>query len=258
VDWQTDSALATIVSSVAIVASAIFVVVQLRQATRDRYFQITSHLFEIWQSPEFRDDELYLLHKLPSRVWEEFVAGGRGERAERALHRVGGFYDRVGSLIRHKLINEDDILPTIGGFAIAVWERIEPLVLEARRRENSFLFQNFEAVLPTCRECYVPSSAEAKAAAVFARSASRQGPAKESRWRRIWFSRPVSLMDFWTRRIAPAEAKRRVEQEHALILDVTLKSNPVKIRGAVRPTPRDLSGWLVAVQMSKDVITYCT
>jgi hypothetical protein len=37
------------------------------------------------------------------------------------LHRVGGFYDRVGNLIRHKLINEDDILHTIGGYAIAVW-----------------------------------------------------------------------------------------------------------------------------------------
>ncbi|HLW70313.1 MAG TPA: hypothetical protein VKS22_06800 [Candidatus Binataceae bacterium] len=256
-DWQADAAIATIVSSVAIVASAIFVVLQLRQATRDRYFQITSHLFEIWQSPEFRDDELYLLHKLPSQVWEEFVAGGRGERAERALHRVGGFYDRVGNLIQHGLINEDDILPTIGGFAIAVWQRIEPLVLEARRRENAFLFQNFEAVLPTCRECYVPSSAEAKAAAALARS-SRGGPAKESRWRRIWFSRFVSMMDFRTRRIEPLEAKRLLDQGRALILDVTRKPDPVRISGAISPVPRELPGWIAAVEKSKDVITYCT
>ncbi|MGH8013614.1 MAG: DUF4760 domain-containing protein, partial [Candidatus Binataceae bacterium] len=152
-----DTALATIVSAIAVAASAAFVVVQLRQAARDRYFTITSHLFEIWQSPEFQEDQLFILHKLSCTNWEEFVRGGRGERAERALHRVGGFYDRVGNLIRNGLIRQDDILPTVGGFAIAVWQRIEPIVRELRIRENAFLFQNYETVLPNCRECYVPS-----------------------------------------------------------------------------------------------------
>ena len=254
---QLDATIATIVSSIAIVASALFVVVQLRQAARDRYFTITSHLFEIWQSPDFREDELYLLHKLKHQTWDEFVAGGRGERAERALHRVGGFYDRVGNLIRYKLIDENDILPTIGGFAIAVWQRIQPLVEEARRRENAFLFQNFEAVLPICRECYVPSAKDDAMASAALRAASN-GPARESWWRRIWLSRQISAMDFRTRRIEPAEAKRRVDEGRAMILDVTREPTGEKIRGAVSPNPRDFSGWLQAVPRSKDVITYCT
>ena len=99
----------------------------MRQAARDRYFTITANLFEIWQSSQFQDDQLFLLHKLNAVSWDEFVANGRGERAERALHRVAGFYDRVGNLIRNGLIREDDILPTLGGFAIAVWQRIEPI-----------------------------------------------------------------------------------------------------------------------------------
>jgi hypothetical protein len=257
-DWQVDSAIATVVSSIAVVASAIFVVLQLRQAARDRYFTITSHLFEIWQSPEFRDDELYLLHKLPSQNWDDFVAGGRGERAERAMHRVGGFYDRVGNLVRHGLINEDDILPTIGGFAIAVWERIEPIVQEARRRENTYLFQNFEAVLPTCHDCYIPLTSEAVAAATSVSKAAVNGRLREPLWHRIRFSPYVTMMDFWTRRIEPAEAKRKLDEGHAIMLDVTRKPEVTKIRGAVRPNPRDLSGWLMAVEKTKDVITYCT
>jgi hypothetical protein len=254
---QIDSMVATIVSSIAVVASALFVVVQLRQAARDRYFAITSHLFEIWQSPEFRDDELYLLHKLPSQNWDQFIAEGRGERAERALHRVGGFYDRVGNLILHKLIDEDDILPTIGGFAIAVWERIEPLVQEARRRENAFLFQNFEAVLPTCHECYVPSASEAHMTDGLARAASGQAPTEERIWRRIWFSRPASLF-LRTSLINPARAKHLLDNNRGIILDVTREPLGEKISGAIRPSPRDLSGWLRAVQNGKDVITYCT
>jgi len=155
-DWQLIAEIASTVSTIAFAVSAIVVVVQLRQAARERYFSVTSHLFEIWQSPEFQHDQLFLLHKLRNANWEEFCALGRGEHAERAIHRVGGYYDRVGNLVRHNLIRKDDILPTIGGYAVAVWHRIEPLVKELRLRENAVLFDNYEALLPECRGCYVP------------------------------------------------------------------------------------------------------
>jgi hypothetical protein len=81
INWQADEAIATIVSSVAIVASAIFVVVQLRQAARERYFTITANLVEIWQSSQFQDDQLFLLHKMNAVSWDEFVVDGRTRQA---------------------------------------------------------------------------------------------------------------------------------------------------------------------------------
>ncbi len=155
-DWQMAAEIATTVSTVAFGASAVVVVMQLRQAARERYFSVTSHLFEIWQSPDFQRDQLFLLHKLTNPTREEFCALGRGEDAERAVHRVGGYYDRVGNLVRHGLIRKDDILPTIGGYAVAVWHQIEPLVKELRLRENAVLFQNYESLLPECHERYMP------------------------------------------------------------------------------------------------------
>jgi len=155
-DWKTTAEIATVISTIAFAVSAVAVALQLRQAARERYFSITAHLFEIWQSTEFQHDQLFLLHKLPCTTWEEFCALGRGEHAERALHRVGGYYDRVGNLVRHKLIQKDDILPTIGGYAVAVWDRIEPLVKELRLRENAILFENYQTLLPECHDCYVP------------------------------------------------------------------------------------------------------
>lgn len=228
-NWQVDAAIASVVSATAVVASTIFLVFQLRQAARERYFAITAHLFEIWQSPEFQEDQLFLLHKLAASTWEEFVANGRGERAERALHRVGGFYDRIGSLIRRKLIRQDDILATVGGGAINVWQRIEPLVVEARRRENAFLFRNFEAMLPECRECYVPILMDTAAT-------------------------PVKEVDL----IEPDEARRLLRQNTAIMLDVSRDNSNGHIAGAVRTTPNDLTGWLAAIKPGKDVITYCT
>lgn len=156
IDWQLAAAVATVFSTVAFAVSAIVVALQLHQAKRERFFSVTSHLFELWQSPEFQHDQLFLLHKLKLTTWESFCAQGRGEHAERALHRVGGYYDRVGNLVRHNLIHKEDILPTIGGYAVAVWYRIEPLVKELRLRENAVLFQNYELLLPECHDCYVP------------------------------------------------------------------------------------------------------
>jgi peroxiredoxin len=171
INWEAAAAIATIISTVAFIASAVVVILQLHQAARERYFSITAHLFEIWQSPEFQHDQLFLLHVLSCGTWKEFCALGRGERAERALHRVGGYYDRVGNLVRHRLIQKDDILPTIGGYAVAVWHRIEPLVKELRLRENAMLFQNYELLLPECHECYVPGIAPLTAVSVIPPSA---------------------------------------------------------------------------------------
>jgi hypothetical protein len=230
-NWQVDEAIATIVSAIAFVAGAVFVVFQMRAAARERYFSITAHLFEIWQSPDFQDDQLFLLHKLDATSWNEFVELGRGGRAERALHRVGGFYDRVGNLVLHKLISRDDILPTIGVYAITLWQRIEPLVREARLHENAVLFQNYEAMLPECRECYVPF----------------QGAPE-----------PAPTLADHVERIEPIEARRLVEEDRALIIDVSKTDNVDRIAGAIRAHPNDLTGWLAALTPKKSVVTYCT
>jgi hypothetical protein len=225
--WEIVSTAANWVSAIAIVAGAVFVVVELRQAAKDRYLTLTSELFQIWHSREFQDDQLFLLHKLPSTSWSEFIASGRGEDAERALQRVGGFYDRLGNLVRAKLIRQEEILPTVGGDAIRVWQKIEPLVREARQTENSLLFQNYEAVLPNCLECYVPI-----------------------------IQRESSMAE--AERIEPEVLKKMVDAGNTVILDVSKAPEEKKLRGAVRATPNDLVGWLKLIPPGKDVVTYCT
>ena len=59
--------------------------------------------------------------------------------------------------MRHNLIRKGEILPAIGGYGVAVWYRIQPLVNELRLRENSVLFENYESLLPDCHDCYVPA-----------------------------------------------------------------------------------------------------
>ena len=134
-----------------------YVRAELKGLEKDRYLNVTSQLFTTWQSKDFMEAQLWLLHKLQETTWESFVAAHRADTGEMAFHQVGSFYDRVGTLIRMDLINDQEILATMGGYAIAVWQKIGPLVLEARQIENSVLFQDYERMLPSCHECYVPA-----------------------------------------------------------------------------------------------------
>jgi hypothetical protein len=86
-------------------------------------------------------------------------------------------------------------------------------------------------VLPNCRECYVPAAADIQAATARAEDVER---------------------------IGPQEAKRLVDQDAVVMLDVSKQPQGHKIKGAVRANPNDLTGWLTVVPRGKDVITYCT
>ncbi len=221
------TAIATTVSAIAFVAGTLFVVVELRQAAKDRYLNVCAGLFTTWYSVDFQDDQLYLLHKMSARSYEEFLKTGRGERAERAIHRVGGFYDHIGHLVLTGIIRQEEILPTIGGDAIRVWRKIESLVREARRAENALLFQHYEAVLPNCLECYVPIP-------------QVEPPGRDAD------------------RIEPAELKKWVERDEAVVLDVSKSAAGPRIAGALRAEPNDLRGWVNVLPRGKSVATYCT
>ena len=155
--WSMVSTIATLISTIAYVITIYFLRNQLLGLEKDRYLNVTSQLFTIWQSKEFMEDQLWLMHHMKENTWPEFVAAHRADRGEIAFHRIGSFYDRVGTLVRMGLINEKEILSTMGGHAISVWTKIQPLVVGARSIEHSTLFDDFEALLPSCYECYVPS-----------------------------------------------------------------------------------------------------
>jgi hypothetical protein len=155
-DWNAITAIASAISMVAFIASAVYVRAELKHGEKSRYLETTNQLFSVWQTADFMEAQLWLLHRLEETTWEEFVRAHRADYGEIAFHRVGSFYDRVGTLVRRGFIDEEEILSTMGPHAIAVWQKIEPLVQGARRVENSVLFDDFERLLPACLACYVP------------------------------------------------------------------------------------------------------
>jgi hypothetical protein len=159
INWVMVEALASALYAVAFMASIILVLRQLRKGIKDEFLTGTATTFAIWEEDDFQRAQQWLLYELQEQTWHEFVAAHRGQYGERAFIRVGAFYNRIGYMVSYHLLEGYDaiLLDTVGGLAIAVWQKIEPLVLEARLIENSTLFQDFERMLPRCYECYVPT-----------------------------------------------------------------------------------------------------
>lgn len=159
IDWTAVGAIATAVYGVAFVFSLLLVLLQLRRQAEERFVQSTQTTFEIWMSEEFQQAQQWILYELQEATWRDFVAAHRNGYGERALIRVGSYYNRIGYLVVYHLLGNSEriLLDTVAGMAIAVWQRIEPLVLEARLVENSTLFLDYERMLPQCYECYVPT-----------------------------------------------------------------------------------------------------
>lgn len=152
-------ALATALYGAAFVASIGFVLHQLRQQGKETFVSGTATTFAIWQDDDFQRAQQWILYEMKEQTWKEFVAAHRGDYGERAFIRVGSFHNRIGYLVTYNLLGKNDriLLDTVAGLAIAIWQKIGPLVLEARLIENSTLFQDYERMLPRCYECYVPT-----------------------------------------------------------------------------------------------------
>ncbi len=235
-DWNEVIAIATVVSMVAYIVTAMYIRAELKALDKDRYLTVTSQMFSIWQTHEFMREQLWLLHELKETSWDEFVRAHRGDRGEAAFHHVGAFYDRIGTLVRLGFVRAEEILPTLGGYAIYVWQKIQPLVHEARRREHSTLFQDFERLLPACYECYAPSIRAA---------APREGPATTS-----------------VRRTTLTELKQRLDRHEPLVLldvrqPVSVAADPRTLPGAIVLPPQDVEQRHKELPTDREIVAFC-
>ena len=235
--WTVIIAITGLISTVAYIATVLYLRAELKTAEKDRFLSVTSELFAIWQDPDFMKAQTWLLYKMEMSTWAEFVKTHRGDYGEIAFQRVGSFYDRVGTLIRLDLVNSQEILSTVGGHAIAVWQKIESLVKEARRIENSALYDDFERMLPECFECYVPALGEG----------AKVQP----------FSNEKTVPKITVRTLnKKLDARKNIQ-----VLDVRqpdhIKQDPRKIPGAVVMTPDSVGNDYAKLNPDQETAVYC-
>jgi len=259
-DWNEVTAIATVAATVitlgGFVATAIYVISAVRAFERDQFVDISTGLYSIFQSREFMHDQLWLIRGMETKTWLEFIAAHHNDAGEAAFHRVGSFYDRVGILVRMGLVKSGDILPTVGPYAIAVWKKIEPLVREARRIENSTLFIDFEKVLPECYECYVPALGTGAEVNLFSPAplAPHQTEQPEQHI-------PDAAAEDRALRIDLEEARRLAKKGQALLLDVrqtaSLASDSRSLPHSIAMPPDEIEKRYTGLPHEQEIIAYC-
>lgn len=174
-NWSMVAGIGVAVYTVAFIAGIGLVIRELAEQGRERFVTATSPTFRIWEDDSFQQALQWVLYELKEATWKAFVAAHRGDYGERAFIRVGSYFNRIGYLVTYGFLGQNDriLLDSVGGAAIAVWQKIAPLVLEARLVENSTLFQDFERMLPRCYECYVPTQPVPPGVKAGAQEASR-------------------------------------------------------------------------------------
>lgn len=161
VNWVAVEALGTIGSGMAILVSALLVLRQLREENKEEFITGTAATFTIWMDDDFQRAQQWILYELDLQTWDAFFEAHRGQYGERAFIRVGSFYNRIGYMVEYRMLGayEGIIVDVIASSAIQVWEKMEPLILDARRTRNATLYQDFQRLLPTCYGRYIPSRA---------------------------------------------------------------------------------------------------
>lgn len=156
-DWGMVTAVATLLSTLVLLVGAVVTIQELDHMARDRYVTITNALLDLWEAPEFQKAQLWILYELDTSDWDDFVERHGGKYGEEAVIIVGSFYNQVGTLTSEGLLPSPyTLLRSIGGYAIAIWEKLSPLVEQARRQEISQLFGPYEWLVSAAYQTYKP------------------------------------------------------------------------------------------------------
>ena len=146
--------LALAVSGGAFATSIVTARRQLKLANDSNVLPIIIDVFKETRTPEFSQsmeyirDQLSVIHQ-PNDGYRNLPEEVKGH-----IRRVGLFYDDVGKLVAHEVVDERLILGAYGRAIVRTWEKLAPFVYAERERHRNLTMTYFEDL--ACRAKSVP------------------------------------------------------------------------------------------------------
>src|SRR5215831_11791164 len=135
------TAVSIVIAAASVAAASTFYSFQIRNQLRVRKTDLVMRLYTTWDSLQFQQ----AFHTV---YWADFhdydsamgITGGERQLWTYLL----SFYDQVGVLLRRRLIEFDLVDDLLGNSTLQLWEKVAPMIGEARERYDPRLYEHFE------------------------------------------------------------------------------------------------------------------
>lgn len=130
-----------VVSAVAGISAAIFILIQLRHMDQHRDLEISMKLFEWAETENMRNAFRWVEKEFQFVSLDKYMA----EVAENLdvsdyPYRVEAFFEEVGFLVNKKFVDIDVIVDRLGAFIISNWKKLEPWIQVMRKERGDRTF----------------------------------------------------------------------------------------------------------------------
>jgi hypothetical protein len=130
-----------VIAAVSVAAASTFYSFQIRNQMRVSKTDLVMRLYATWDSLQFQQ-AFHTIYWADFYDYDSAMATTGGER--QVWSYVLCFYDQVGVLLRRRLIEFDLVDDLLGNSTRQIWEKVTPVIREARERFDLRLYENFE------------------------------------------------------------------------------------------------------------------
>jgi hypothetical protein len=130
-----------VLAAASVVAASTFYIFQIRNQLKVRKTDLVMRLYTTWDSLEFQR-AFHTVYWADFHDYDSAMAITGGER--QLWTYLLSFYDQVGVLLRRRLIEFDMVDDLLGNSTRQLWEKVAPMIREARERYDPRLYEHFE------------------------------------------------------------------------------------------------------------------
>ena len=136
------TSISILLAAASVVVASIYYSFMIRNQMRIRKTDLAMRLYATWDSLEFQE-AFHTIYWADTRDLDSALASLAGRRHIGSY--VFYFYDQIGALLRRNLIDIELVDDLLGNSTKQLWEKVEPLIREARvRSDDPRLYEHFE------------------------------------------------------------------------------------------------------------------
>jgi hypothetical protein len=135
------------VSVVAVVATTLIGIRQARLANGSNHLPVILKAFKESREPGWFEDQEYVLNELTTEFPDPVAWRNLPDDVRARVNTNGIFYDDLGKLVAHGMIDEDLAIGSYGMTVVQLWDVLAPYVYEERSHTSNFwiYFENLAA-----------------------------------------------------------------------------------------------------------------